>query len=166
MFRWQSCQSSVSTPLTSSLLSFVRCRFTLGFQRTNVKPLSVNTRPFMNDSGDRFALAQSQLSSRHGAAPRKMITAHRLRARRTYSILLPGPGEGGMCGGTGDQTDQDSRSASHGAATSLIAMASIESVTLEVAGPPPSTASTPPPSVWAPRYACGPACNPGARGHR
>jgi hypothetical protein len=48
---------------------------------------------------------------------------------------LPGPGEGGMCGGTGDQTDQDSRSASHGAATSLIAMASIESVTLEVADP-------------------------------
>jgi catechol-2,3-dioxygenase len=49
---------------------------------------------------------------------------------------LPGRhGEGGMCGGTGDQTDQDSRSASAGAATSLIAMASIESVTLEVADP-------------------------------
>lgn len=36
---------------------------------------------------------------------------------------------------TGDQTDQDSRSASHGAATSLIAMASIKSVTLEVSDP-------------------------------
>ena len=36
---------------------------------------------------------------------------------------------------TGDQIDQDSRSASHGAATSLIVMASIESVTLEVADP-------------------------------
>ena len=83
MFRWQSCQSSSSTLLTSSMLSFVRCRFTLGFHRTNVKPLSVNTRPFMNDSGDRFALAWSRLSSRHGAAPREMITAHRLRARRT-----------------------------------------------------------------------------------
>src|SRR5216683_178164 len=40
-----------------------------------------------------------------------------------------------MCGETGDQIDQDSRSASHRAATSLIAMASIESVTLEVADP-------------------------------
>jgi predicted lactoylglutathione lyase len=46
-----------------------------------------------------------------------------------------GPGEGGVCGETGDQTDQESRSASHGAATSLITMASIESVTLEVADP-------------------------------
>ena len=93
---------------------------------------------------------------------------HRTSPQGTPHLFDPpaGPGEGGMCGGTGDQTDQDSRSASHGAATSLIAMASIESVTLEVAGPPPSTASTPPPSVWAPRYACGPACNPGARGHR
>src|ERR1022692_4116238 len=88
MFRWQSCQSSSSTLLTSSMLSFVRCRFTLGFHRANVKPLSVNTRPFMNDSGDRFALARSRLSSRHGAAPREMITAHRIRARRTDSILL------------------------------------------------------------------------------
>ena len=81
MFRWQSCQSSSSTLLTSSMLSFVRCRFTLGFHRANVKPLSVNTRPFMNDSGDRFALARSRLSSRHGAAPREMITAHRLSFR-------------------------------------------------------------------------------------
>ena len=88
MFRWQSCQSSSSSLQTSSMLSFVRCRFTLGFHRANVKPLSVNTRPFMNDSGDGFALAQSWLSSRHGAAPREMITAHRLRARRTDSILL------------------------------------------------------------------------------
>ena len=88
MFRWQSCQSSSSTLLTSSMLSCVQCRFTLGFHRTNVKPLGVNTRPFMNDSGGRFALARSRLSSRHGAAPREMITAHRLRARRTDSILL------------------------------------------------------------------------------
>ena len=42
----------------------------------------------MNDSGDRFALARSRLSSRHGAAPREMITAHRLWARRTDLILL------------------------------------------------------------------------------
>ena len=42
----------------------------------------------MNDSGDRFALARSRLSSRHGAVRREMITAHRLRARRTDSILL------------------------------------------------------------------------------
>ena len=45
------------------------------------------------------------------------------------------PAEGGACGETGDQTDQESRSASHRAATSVIAMASIESVTLEVADP-------------------------------
>ena len=88
MFRWQSCQSSSSTFRTSSMLSFVRCRFTLGFHRANVKPLNVNTRPFMNGSGDRFALAWSRLSSRHGAARREMITAHRPRARRTDSILL------------------------------------------------------------------------------
>src|SRR6266566_2483482 len=87
MFRWQSCQSSSSTLLTSSMLSFVRCRFTLGFHRANVRPLRVNTRPFMNDSGDRFALARSRLSSRHGAAPGEMITPHRrLRARRTDGI--------------------------------------------------------------------------------
>jgi hypothetical protein len=49
------------------MLSYVRCRFTLGFHRANGKSLSVNTRPFMNDSGDRFALARSRLSSRHGA---------------------------------------------------------------------------------------------------
>src|SRR5207247_169690 len=48
-----------------------RCRFTLGFHRANVKPLSVNTRPYMNDSGARFALARSRLSSRHGEAPRE-----------------------------------------------------------------------------------------------
>ena len=64
--------------LTSSMLSFVRCRFTLDFHRANVKRLSVNTRPRMNDSGDRFALARSRLSSRHGAAPRETITTHRL----------------------------------------------------------------------------------------
>ncbi len=40
-----------------------------------------------------------------------------------------------MRGETGDQTGQESRSASHGAAASVIAMASIESVTLEVADP-------------------------------
>jgi Methylase involved in ubiquinone/menaquinone biosynthesis len=85
MFRWQSCQSSSSTLLTSSMLSFVRCRFTLGFHRVNVKTLSVNTRPFMSDSGDRFALARSRLSSRHGAAPREMITAHCLR----HAALIP-----------------------------------------------------------------------------
>src|SRR6266567_5975408 len=85
MFRWQSCQSSSSTLLTRSMLSFVRCRFTLGFHRTNVRPLRVNTRPFMNDSGDRFALARSRLSSRHGAAPGEMITPH-----RTDGILLAG----------------------------------------------------------------------------
>jgi hypothetical protein len=94
----------------------------------------------MNDSGDRFALARSRLSSRHGAAPREMITAHRLRARRTDSILLtarwswPGPpGKAACVAKQGDQTDQESRSASHRAATNLIAMASIESVTPEVA---------------------------------
>ena len=38
------------TLLTSSILSSVRCHFTLGFHRANVKPLSVNMRPFMNDS--------------------------------------------------------------------------------------------------------------------
>ena len=32
------------------------------------------------------------------------------------------PAEGGACGETGDQTDQESRSAGHGAATSLTAM--------------------------------------------
>jgi siderophore synthetase component len=52
------------------MLSFVRCRFTLGFHQANVKPLSVNTRPFMNDSGGRFAQARSRLSSRHGAGRR------------------------------------------------------------------------------------------------
>lgn len=36
------------------------------------------------------------------------------------------------------RTDQDSRSASHGAATSLIAMASIKSVTLEVSAEEPT----------------------------
>src|ERR1700722_8296557 len=68
MFRWQSCQSSSSILLTSSMPSFVRCRFTPGFHRANVKPLSVNTRPFMNDLGGRFARARSRLSSRPGAA--------------------------------------------------------------------------------------------------
>jgi hypothetical protein len=34
----------------------------------------------MNDSGGRFALARPRLLSRHGAARREMITAHRLRA--------------------------------------------------------------------------------------
>src|SRR5258708_25208992 len=87
MFRWQSCQNSSSTLRASSTLSFVRCRFTLGFHPANVKPLSVNTRPFMNDSGDRFALARSRLSSRPGAARREMITAHRLRARRTDEVV-------------------------------------------------------------------------------
>lgn len=70
------------------MLSFARCRFTPGFHRASVKPLSVNTRPFMNDSGGRSALAWLRLSSRHGAAPREMITAHHLRARRTDSTLL------------------------------------------------------------------------------
>src|SRR5208337_5414790 len=74
------------------MLSFVRCRFTLGFHRANVKPLSANTRPFMNDSGDRFALARSRLSSRHGAAPREMITAHRLgRGPLANGLLKQGP---------------------------------------------------------------------------
>lgn len=40
----------------------------------------------MHDSGDRFALARSRLSSRHGAAPREMITVHRLGARRTDGL--------------------------------------------------------------------------------
>jgi predicted lactoylglutathione lyase len=44
-------------------------------------------------------------------------------------------GEGGVCCEAGDQIDQESRSAGHGAATSVIVMASIESVTLEVADP-------------------------------
>src|ERR1700683_3088837 len=43
--------------------SFVRCRFTLGFHQTSVKPWSVNSRPFMNGSGDRFARARPRLSS-------------------------------------------------------------------------------------------------------
>src|SRR5215470_13858421 len=84
MFRWQSCQSSSSTLPTSSMLSFVRCRFTLGCRRANVKLLSVNTRPFMNDSGGRFALAWSPLSSRHGAA--RMT----LQANRLLSVILFG----------------------------------------------------------------------------
>ena len=37
----------------------------------------------MNDSDDRFAPARPRLSSRLGAAPREVITAHRLRERRT-----------------------------------------------------------------------------------
>jgi hypothetical protein len=41
----------------------------------------------MNDSGDRFARAWSQLLSRHGAARKKMITAHHISARRADSIL-------------------------------------------------------------------------------
>ena len=67
MFRWQSCQSSSSTLPTSSMPSSVRCRFTPGFHRASVKPLSVNTRPFMNASGGRFAPARSRLSSRRDA---------------------------------------------------------------------------------------------------
>ena len=47
------------------------------------QPSSGNTRPFMNDSGARFALARSRPSSRHGAAPRERITTHRLRTPRT-----------------------------------------------------------------------------------
>ena len=82
MSGWQSCQSSSSTLLASSMPSFVRCRFTPGSHRASVKPLSVNTRPFMNDSGDRFALAQSRLSSRHGAARREMATATGMAAER------------------------------------------------------------------------------------
>ncbi|HWM98698.1 MAG TPA: hypothetical protein VNO54_16785 [Streptosporangiaceae bacterium] len=66
------------------MLSFVRCRFTLGFHRANVKPLSVNTRPFINDSGDRFGLARSRLSSRRGAAPREMIA---FAARNDLGVL-------------------------------------------------------------------------------
>ena len=38
--------------------SLVRCRFTLGFHRASVKPSGMNTRPFMNDSGGRFAPAR------------------------------------------------------------------------------------------------------------
>src|SRR5271156_5917335 len=60
MYRWQSCRRSPSILRTSSMLSFARCRFTLGFHRASVKLLSVNTRPFMNDSGGRFALARSR----------------------------------------------------------------------------------------------------------
>ena len=56
MFRWQSCQSSSSILLTSSMLSFVNVALRPAFTRANVKPLSLNTRSFMNDSGDRFAL--------------------------------------------------------------------------------------------------------------
>src|SRR5580693_8224697 len=63
MFRWQSCQNSSSTLPTSSMPSLARCRITPGFLRTSVKPLSVNTRPFMNDSGGRFAPARSRPSS-------------------------------------------------------------------------------------------------------
>jgi hypothetical protein len=75
MFRWQSRQSLSSTLLTNSMLLFGRCRCTLGFHRTNVKPLSVNTRPFMNGSGGQFAPTRSRLLSWHGAAPREMISA-------------------------------------------------------------------------------------------
>src|SRR6202522_4223701 len=63
MFRWQSCQNSSSTLPTSSMPSLARCRITPGFLRTSVKPLNVNTRPFMNDSGGRFAPARSRPSS-------------------------------------------------------------------------------------------------------
>src|SRR6266566_2416574 len=55
--------------------SLTRCRFTPGFHRASVKPLSVSTRPFTNDSGGLFALARSRLSSRHGAAPREVADA-------------------------------------------------------------------------------------------
>ena len=77
MFRWRSCQSSSSTLQTSSMLSFARCRFTLGFHRASGKILNVDTRPSTNDSGDPFALARSRRLSRHGAAPMQRITAHR-----------------------------------------------------------------------------------------
>ena len=40
----------------------------------------------MNDLGDPFALARSRLSSQHDAAPREMITVHRLGARRTDGL--------------------------------------------------------------------------------
>src|SRR5437899_10989737 len=93
MFRWHSCQSSSSTLLTSLMLSFARCRFTLGFHRANVKPLSVNTRPFMNDLGDRFALARSRLSLRHGVA--RHGPARGGRVGSCY-IVLVGRGRGGM----------------------------------------------------------------------
>src|SRR5438270_3240391 len=82
MLRWQLCQCLSSTPLTSSMLSFVRCRFTPGFHRASGRPLRVNTRPCMNDSGARFARASSRLSSRHGAPRTEMTTAHRPRVRR------------------------------------------------------------------------------------
>src|ERR1035438_5523247 len=85
MFSWQSCHSSSSTPLASSLHSFARCRFTLGFHRINGKPLRVNTKPFTNDSGGRFALARSRLWSRPGAA-RTTITASDLRTHQRQQV--------------------------------------------------------------------------------
>ena len=60
-------RSLIALARANSMLSFARCRFMLGFHRPNVTPLSVSTRPFMNDPGDRFALARSPFSSRHGA---------------------------------------------------------------------------------------------------
>ena len=88
----------VEHTLTRSMLSFARCRFTLGLHRANVKPLSVSTRLFMNDSGGRFALARSRLSSRHGAARIEMITARRdrfpRRARSCDAVVTSGAQSG------------------------------------------------------------------------
>src|SRR6516225_951095 len=87
------------------MLSLVRCRFMPGFHEPDVTPLSVNFRPFMNASGDRFAPLRSRPSSRHGAAPRETISASAgltlaARNRRWAAqqrLELPGV----MIGGTG-----------------------------------------------------------------